>query len=95
MQDFWERFPEDRFVWLAVNLQENPDRVEDFVDRYGLTFPVLLDGEGTVSRRYRVRGVPETWLIDPSGTPRAKLDGPHRWNTDRTRRLFRTLFSGG
>lgn len=91
MQDLWERLPEERFVLLAVNLQEDPGRVRTFADRYGLTFPVLLDEEGTVSRRFRVRGVPETWLVDPSGTPRAKLNGPHRWNTRPTRNLLREL----
>lgn len=92
MQDLWADFSEDPFVLLAVNLQEDPERVRSFTRRYGLAFPMLLDETGRVSRRFRVRGVPETWLIDPSGVPRARLQGPHRWNTQRTRTLFRALF---
>lgn len=94
MQDLWEHFSEEPFVLLAVNLQENPERIRSFARRYGLAFPVLLDETGRVSRRFRVRGVPETWLIDPAGVPRARLQGPHRWNTRTTRTLFRALFEG-
>jgi len=91
MQDLRDRFSDDGLTLLAVNLQEDAGRVRRFVRRYGLSFPVLLDRGGTVSRTYRVTGVPETWLIDPQGTPRARLEGPHRWNTAATRRLFRRL----
>jgi cytochrome c biogenesis protein CcmG/thiol:disulfide interchange protein DsbE len=53
---------------LAINVRESPQQVEPFVQRLELTFPVLLDRSGSVSRRYRVRALPTTVFITPEGT---------------------------
>ena len=43
-------------------------RVEGFVDRYGITYPVVLDNEGELkSRYYRTPVVPMTFIIDRNG----------------------------
>jgi cytochrome c biogenesis protein CcmG, thiol:disulfide interchange protein DsbE len=48
-----------------------------FLKRYGWTFPVLRDPEGTVGQAYGVTtGLPTTFLIDSSGHVRATLRGP-------------------
>ena len=52
---------------LAVNLQEAQGPARNFATRYGLTFPILLDQDGTVGRSYRLTGLPESWLVDSSG----------------------------
>ncbi|AJH77690.1 TlpA family protein disulfide reductase [Heyndrickxia coagulans] len=53
----------------AVNVTKS-DRlkdVRDFSKKYGLTFPVLLDRDGTVSQRYWVTTIPTTFLISKDG----------------------------
>ena len=48
-----------------------------FVDEQGLTFPILLDRDTSVSNRYQVRAMPSTFFIDRSGTIReVTLGGP-------------------
>lgn len=68
-----QRFHEDTNIQiLAVNLtatkNETPDKVEDFLDKYGITFPVLLDEELEVSYLYQIQPIPTNYLINPDGT---------------------------
>jgi peroxiredoxin len=53
---------------LAVNFDEPPQQVEQFVNEYKLSFPVLLDPGGKVQSLYRVRGYPTTFVVDEAGS---------------------------
>lgn len=73
MPDFeqaWRQAP-DRFVVLGVNLQEPPERARAMLERLGVTFPAVLDSEGTVAGAYRITGMPTTFFIDESGVIRS------------------------
>jgi len=55
MQRLYERFKDQGLEILAVDLQEDRDRVQSFVKELGLTFTVLLDTSGTVGAQYAAR----------------------------------------
>ena len=55
---------------LAVNFDEPPQKVQQFVEEYQLSFPVLLDPGGNVQSLYRVRGYPTTFILDEEGIVR-------------------------
>jgi thiol-disulfide isomerase/thioredoxin len=64
---------------LAVNstYQDNEANAAAFVQELGLTFPVLLDRDGSVSNRYQLRALPTTYFIDRQGVIRSVvLGGP-------------------
>lgn len=52
-------------VVLGISMDTNgPDVVPDFVDRFGINYPVLY-GDGRVANRYGgVTGIPTTFVID-------------------------------
>lgn len=62
---------------LAVNsaFQDSAADAQAFVQELGLTFPILLDQDGAVSRRYLVRGLPSTFFIDRQGVIRTVIFG--------------------
>jgi peroxiredoxin len=66
-----------------VNYQESRAEAQAFGEGLHLTFPVLLDPKGAVTRSYAVRALPVTYLIDRDGkvlwkaTGRRDWDGPH------------------
>ena len=64
-------------VVLAVNstYQDSVDRALAFVDELGVTFPILLDHEGSVSKRYLLRALPTTFFIDRQGIIREMIVG--------------------
>ncbi len=67
IEQTYRKYREQGFVVLAVDLEEPKDRVQGFVDELGLTFPVLLDESGTVSRRYRVLAIPTSFFVNRQG----------------------------
>lgn len=53
---------------LSVNIGESEFKVNTFINQYGLTFPVLIDKNKSVSRNsYNVVPLPTTMLIDENG----------------------------
>jgi len=67
IQQVYERYRDQDFVVLAVNLQEQDAQVTAFTDRLELTFPVLMDRDGSVFDRYRVMALPSTFFVDRAG----------------------------
>jgi len=65
-------------VILAVNVLALDARApaEAFINEMGVTFPVAFDETGEVAERYRVRGLPSTFFIDPEGVVRRATYGP-------------------
>ena len=82
MPDFLEvyeqRLPQDDFVILAVDklVTDSKGAVDDFVQEFGLTFPIAFDASDEVNQRYGVRGLPSTFFIDRNGVLRSKNLGP-------------------
>jgi cytochrome c biogenesis protein CcmG, thiol:disulfide interchange protein DsbE len=54
---------------LAVDStnQDNPDKVPAFVQQLGLTFPILLDRNGSVGRQYQLQALPTSFFVDGNG----------------------------
>jgi peroxiredoxin len=53
---------------MAINYAEPRQLVLDFGDELGLSFPLLLDPDGSVHELYQIRGYPSTMFIAPDGT---------------------------
>lgn len=76
MQEVYEAYRDQGFVILAVDVQEERSEVKPFVDELGLTFPVLLDSKGEVSRSYRIRGLPTSYFVGQNGVIMGRELGP-------------------
>lgn len=64
------RLPRDSAAVLAVNLGEGEVRIKSFVEKTGVTFPVLLDRDGVAKKAWKVGGVPATFVLDAKGKVR-------------------------
>ncbi len=62
-------------VILAVNVEEPPEVVRQFLGDDAPPFPVLLDSDGRVNVQYRVRALPMTFFIDAEGVVRRVVPG--------------------
>ena len=62
---------------LAVNstFQDSQADAQEFAQNLGLTFPILLDQDGAVSKRYLLRALPSTFFIDRKGVIRSVVFG--------------------
>ena len=52
---------------LAVDLQEEKDKVQAFVTKKGWGLPVVLDSDGAVAGQYKAEAIPETIVIGKDG----------------------------
>jgi peroxiredoxin len=77
MQRAYEDYKGNGVIILAVNSmdQDSLPAVKQFVDEYGLTFPVLLDNPGIAARDYQVTSLPTTYFIGRNGTIREVVIG--------------------
>jgi len=77
---------------VTVSTDEDEGELRDFVKRYSLTMPVLLDPGGRIAAgRYRTTGYPETFVIDRTGRLVKQYVGPAEWDTPAALAHFREL----
>jgi thiol-disulfide isomerase/thioredoxin len=70
LQEIYQKWAGKGLVLLAVNLQEDPASVREFVEDAGYTFPVLLAPGNEVPLAYNIRGIPTTFFVDADGVIR-------------------------
>jgi peroxiredoxin len=80
------------FEILAVSIDIRGAKVVGpFMAELKLSFPALLDPQGTVGRLYGTTGVPESFIIDQDGIITAKVIGARNWASPDAIQLFKKL----
>ena len=79
------------FEVLAISIDDpnSGPAIEKFRQEFSLGFPIPLDPHKRVYGEYQAFGVPETFLIDPSGRLVEHLIGPQNWEDPRYSRAIR------
>ena len=77
LERIYKEYADKGFTILAVNTtyQDSPTNVAAFVQEYGLSFPILLDRDHTVSDQYQLLALPSSFLIDQDGIIQEKIIG--------------------
>ncbi len=73
LQAVHERHPD--LAVLLVDYKEDAATAQAFARKYGMTFPVVLDTAGEVSRAYRIYAIPSVFLVDGEGVIRNRFLG--------------------
>lgn len=59
-----------KMEFVGINMTSDNDTVSNakgFVQKYHITYPILLDLKGTFSKAYKIIGYPTTFILSPSG----------------------------
>jgi peroxiredoxin len=67
MDKLYKQYKDKGVEILAVNVGESKYSVQNFSDKYKLTFPILIDKGEQVQSAYNVDPLPVTFLIDKDG----------------------------
>ncbi len=69
IQKLYDEYKDQGLIVLAVNstVQDDPLAVAPFAAQYGLTFPILLDTTGEVTKAYQLRSLPSSYFIGRDG----------------------------
>ena len=94
-----DRVQSDTVVWLAIN-SSAPGKQGSGVERnqaarqqYEMSYPVLMDPDGTVGRLYGAKTTPHMFVIDPAGVLvyAGGLDGAPMGSGDKTNHVDASL----
>ncbi|GAB4501711.1 MAG: TlpA disulfide reductase family protein [Anaerolineales bacterium] len=77
IQRAYEAYRAQGFTVLAVNstVQDDAAKIAPFLAEYGLSFPVLLDEKGLVTRTYQINSLPTSFFIGRDGLIREVIVG--------------------
>jgi peroxiredoxin len=93
MEQLYQTLRQRPFVMWAVAMKEDREKVAPFMDKHHFQFTALLDRDGAVSTRYKLRGLPTTYLIDCHGNTVGWSVGPQEWTSEAIRTLLAALLS--
>lgn len=65
---------------VGVNFGEGKPRIEQFLKSVPIAFPILRDDDSAVSKAWRVRVLPASFLVDRKGMLRYQLVGEADWD---------------
>ena len=65
-----EAFSDDPVQFLAISIDVVEEDAWDFLARYTVDYPVVIDTEGDIARLFAVDGMPSGYLLDAEGRVR-------------------------
>ena len=68
-QEVWQRFKDDDFILIGVDLKENLDVVKNFIKNTEVTYPFTIDKDGSLFESFTLpkAGVTRNIVIDKTG----------------------------
>ena len=84
-------FQDRKFKMVAVSVDLNWDKVNNFYKQYQLELPTFLDPGHQVSNAFKVYKFPETFIIDANGHVVKHRIGEERWASPQNMAYLDTL----
>ncbi|HCI79145.1 MAG TPA: hypothetical protein DHW02_05610, partial [Ktedonobacter sp.] len=77
LENTWQRMQSQhqKVLFLGVDYDDTQQDGLGFVQQYGITYPNVVDPNGTTTINYGVSGVPETFFINRHGVIVQKVVG--------------------
>ena len=92
MEKLYQELKGENFKILAISIDAvGTKAVAPFMKKYNLSFPALMDPDGTIKTLYHITGVPESFIINQQGILVEKIVGPKNWAAPEVVRYFRNL----
>ncbi|HEY7874062.1 MAG TPA: TlpA disulfide reductase family protein [Actinomycetota bacterium] len=66
-EEAWQEHRDDGLTVLGVDLRDAPAKAEEFVDDYGVTYPIVVDPDEELAGELDVEGLPQTFFVDSEG----------------------------
>jgi thiol-disulfide isomerase/thioredoxin len=67
MNDMQEKYLKQGLVIISVNVDNNKALAEEFLAEVPANFNVFYDPKGKVARKFKLKGMPSSYIIDRSG----------------------------
>jgi len=75
LQTTWQRVQAQGVVFLGIDIQDTQSDGLNFLRTFGVTYPNVVEPNGSVTINYGVTGVPETFFLNRHGVVVQKVIG--------------------
>ena len=76
LQTFYDAYKDRGVVLVGVDYVDTETEARIFLARYNITYPNGPDLGTKISQAYRLKGVPETYIVGPDGNLVTNIIGP-------------------
>jgi peroxiredoxin len=92
MERLYKELKGENFEILAVSIDSlGTKAVAPFMEKYNLSFPAIMDPDGTIKTLYQTTGVPESFIVNQEGILIKKIIGPRDWAAPEVIGFFRDV----
>ena len=75
LEPVYRKYRDRGLVVLAINVRQDRDTAQKFINKLNISYDTLLDVEGEVARLYGVMGLPTTFFVERDGRLRSRILG--------------------
>jgi thiol-disulfide isomerase/thioredoxin len=75
LDDLYRKYADKNLMILGISVNEDRETVENFLQKHGHNFPVILATENEMPRAYQIGEFPTYSVIDPNGAVNTAFDG--------------------
>ncbi len=93
MKDIKKRYAEQGFAIVAVNLDKERALADAFLKQMDVNFTVAFDESGNSASKYKLRGMPSSYLIGRDGKVHASHIGFREKDKDELEQAIKNLLS--
>lgn len=67
--EVWQRFKNDNFILIGIDLKEEPEKVKHFIKETGISYPMAIDTDGSLFEVFTLpgAGVTRNIVLDKEG----------------------------
>jgi cytochrome c biogenesis protein CcmG, thiol:disulfide interchange protein DsbE len=76
LEKTWQREQGNDIVFVGLDYLDQEPAAKAYMAEFGITYPSGPDLQSAAARRYGIKGVPETFFIDPKGNISDIVIGP-------------------
>jgi cytochrome c biogenesis protein CcmG/thiol:disulfide interchange protein DsbE len=76
LETTWRRYKDKGVVFIGVDYVDTETAARAFLQRFDITYPNGPDLGTRISQAYRIKGVPETYVVDKTGRLASVKIGP-------------------
>ena len=102
LQSLHTKFKDRGFQVIGIAVDDTEENVRETIQKFGITYPIIIDNKAQSKRQYQVKGFPESFILDgehrvmvitdpADGTPQTRLWGPREWDSPNVGHLINSL----
>jgi thiol-disulfide isomerase/thioredoxin len=91
MNKLQAKYPANKFQVVTINLDENSEDMDDFLKKVPANFDIYHDPNGKIAEKFKLQGMPTSFLINAKGKVVKKHIGFHTDTSKTYEREIREL----